>query len=88
MKVRYESKKSFDEVIVSSVDEGEMHGAFQTEDENLNNQSTLASVALHDPDAEVRKIAVGKLKTQSTLSSVVLHDPDAEVRKLAVERLE
>ena len=42
---------------------------------------------MNDRDAEVRKLAVGKLTIQSTISHVAMNDRDAEVRKLAMERL-
>lgn len=51
------------------------------------NESSLAHIAYHDQDPEVRKQAVTGLENQSSLAHVAYHDTNAEVRKLATSKL-
>jgi hypothetical protein len=48
----------------------------------------LATIARHDADARVRRIAVKRIVDADVLSDVAAHDPDESLRKAAIEKAE
>ncbi|HEX8952858.1 MAG TPA: DUF349 domain-containing protein, partial [Polyangia bacterium] len=48
----------------------------------------LATIALKDADARVRRIAVKRIADADVLSDVAAHDPDEGLRKAAIEKAE
>ncbi len=54
-----------------------------------DDESTLlATIARHDADARVRRLAVKRIVDADVLSDVAAHDPDESLRKAAIEKAE
>ena len=53
----------------------------------LNDQATLAKIAIDDPDPSVRLAAVNRLNDQATLARIAINDPDPLFRLAAFNRL-
>ena len=54
---------------------------------NLSDQAVLAEVAKNDPNANIRRKAVKKLKDQAALGEVAQNDKKTDIRILALRRL-